>query len=288
MIEMKGVKKSFNGNPVLRDITLTVNDGESVVLIGRSGSGKSVALRNILGLIAPDEGTVIIDGIVVNEAVQHDLYKLRRNIGMLFQNAALWDSMSVYDNIALALREHKLLATESEIRDRIEECLELVGLEGTGLKMPSELSGGMRKRVGLARAIATKPKYMLYDEPTTGLDPIMSRNIDRLIKRTNEELNVTSLTITHDMVTALYIADRIVMLHRGEIVFSDTSEMVDKLTRIETLGELKELIAPEAPEMVTQDDLDHYAVVRQLVTGDPDGPIQPKHRDHYTKGLKHQ
>ncbi|HEB83943.1 MAG TPA: ABC transporter ATP-binding protein [Bacteroidetes bacterium] len=259
MIEMTHVAKSFAGHPVLRDVSLTVAEGESVVLIGRSGSGKSVMLRHILGLIQPDSGRVVVDGVPVSERDEREIYGVRRKIGMLFQNAALWDSMSVYDNIALALRHHKML-DEEEISERVESCLSSVGLGGIGDKMPSELSGGMRKRVGLARAIATRPTYMLYDEPTTGLDPIMSAIINELIIRLNEELKVTSLTITHDMRSAMEIADRILMLHRGTIIFDGTPE---------------QLAASDDP------------VVRQFYTGSSEGPIHPIHTDHYTRTLRH-
>lgn len=259
MIELIGISKSFSGRPVLRNVNLKVEDGESVVIIGRSGSGKSVTLRHILGLLEPDSGRVIVDGKDVNEMSKSELFELRRGMGMLFQNSALWDSMNVEDNIALALRHHKMMP-ETEIKERVSECLSMVGLDEIGLKYPAELSGGMRKRVGLARAIATQPKYMLYDEPTTGLDPIMAAIIDRLISDLNHQMHTTSVTITHDMNSAFQIADRIVMLHRGEFIFSGT------------------------PREVQDTDM---PVVRQLVHGEAEGPICPIHTDHYEKTLAH-
>ncbi|MFH0882404.1 MAG: ATP-binding cassette domain-containing protein, partial [bacterium] len=228
MIRLEHVAKSFNGNPVLRDVTFDINDGESVVLIGRSGQGKSVALRNILGLIKPDRGKVWVDGEDVTQMSPEELREMRKKVGMLFQNAALWDSMNVFDNIALALRHHTNM-TENEIEDVVYSSLMQVGLhdpersgqsaEDVARKMPSDLSGGMRKRVGLARALATHPGYMLYDEPTTGLDPIMAGIIDNLIRELNTLNKTTSLTITHDMRSAFTIADRVVVLHHGEIIF---------------------------------------------------------------------
>lgn len=262
MISMRGVAKSFRGMPVLRNVTFDVNEGESVVLLGRSGSGKSVTLRNILGIIKPDQGKVIVDNQNVSELELDELYPLRRKIGMLFQNAALWDSMNVYENVALALQHHAVVPRR-EIPDRVKECLTLVGLgeDSIAKRMPSELSGGMKKRVGLARAIAVFPKYMLYDEPTTGLDPIMASIIDKLIRELNTSLKVTSLTITHDMNSAFTIADRIVMLHRGEIIFSGSVD-----------------------EVKNSDD----PVVHQFIHGDPDGPIKPIYTDHYEKRQAHQ
>jgi len=273
MIRMEHVRKSFSGNPVLRDVSLEVHDGESVVLIGRSGSGKSVTLRNILGLIQPDEGQVWVDDNEVTAMSPAEIMPLRKTIGMLFQNAALWDSMNVFDNVALALRHHKMM-TEPEIVNRVYECLELVGLgeKSVAKRAPSDLSGGMRKRVGLARAIAVQPKYMLYDEPTTGLDPIMAGIIDTLIRDLNTRLHTTSLTITHDMNSAFTIADRIIMLHRGKIIYSGDVEDT-KVLKDTPIGELKS---------------EEEMVVHQLLNGDAEGLIKPGPTDHYEKAHAHQ
>lgn len=281
MIELIHVKKSFSGNPVLRDVTFTVNDGESVVLIGRSGQGKSVTLRNILGLIQPDSGEVLLDGESVTKMSESRLREMRKKVGMLFQNAALWDSMNVYENIALALRHHTS-KSEQEIAKIVHESLDAVGLhdpsrqgqsaEEISQRMPSDLSGGMRKRVGLARALATKPRYMLYDEPTTGLDPIMSGIIDQLIHDLNVEFNTTSLTITHDMRSAFTIADRILALHRGEIIFDETKEKTEAF-----LARGRECCKTE-----------HESVVYQLIKGESEGLVKPALADHYEKTQAHQ
>lgn len=281
MIRLEHVAKSFGGNPVLRDVTFDINDGESVVLIGRSGQGKSVTLRNILGLIQPDKGKVWVDEEDVTEMTPEELREMRKKVGMLFQNAALWDSMSVFENIALALRHHTNM-TEKTIEGIVYESLKQVGLhdpdrkgqsaEDVAKRMPSDLSGGMRKRVGLARAIATRPKYMLYDEPTTGLDPIMSGIIDNLIRELNEANNTTSLTITHDMRSAFTIADRIVVLHRGEIIFDAPKKVA------QTLKDMNRADVETEKEQV----------VHQLLNGDHEGLVHPAIRDHYEKAHVHQ
>lgn len=281
MIELKHVKKSFGGNPVLRDVTFNVNDSESVVLIGRSGQGKSVTLRNILGLIQPDSGEVFLDGDNVTRMNDSQLREMRKKVGMLFQNAALWDSMNVYENIALALRHHTS-KSESEIQQIVYESLDAVGLHDASRKgqsaeeiskrMPSDLSGGMRKRVGLARALATKPRYMLYDEPTTGLDPIMSGIIDELIRDVNAEFKTTSLTITHDMRSAFTIAHRIVVLHRGEIIFDRTKEETEAF-----LARGRDCCSNE-----------QESVVYQLIKGESEGLVKPALADHYEKTQAHQ
>ncbi len=220
MIEIKNIKKSFDENSVLKGINLTIEDGESHVIVGKSGCGKSVLLKLIIALIKPDAGSVIIEGENVFEVAEKRLYEIRRKFGFLFQNAALFDSMTVVENVKLPLVENEFNLSEKEIGKRVSEILELVGLPGTENLKPSELSGGMQKRVGLARALITEPKYILYDEPTTGLDPVMSDSIDGLIKNLNDKLNVTSIVVTHDMFSVKNVANRISMIHEGEIYFT--------------------------------------------------------------------
>jgi len=215
VIEFRGLSKAFGGKPVLAGLSLEVQDGETMVIIGYSGTGKSVALKHIVGLLEPDEGDVAVDGRVVSSLERAALNELRRDIGYVFQFAALFDSMTVADNVALGLRQRRL--TDEEIDERVEEALAVVDLTGAGGQYPAELSGGMRKRVGIARAIALRPRYILYDEPTTGLDPVTSAVIDRLIVRTRERLGVTGVVVTHDMRSAYTVGDRIAMLYEGRI-----------------------------------------------------------------------
>jgi phospholipid/cholesterol/gamma-HCH transport system ATP-binding protein len=191
--------------------------------MGQSGSGKSVALKLIVGLLVPDEGVVRVDEQVVSELPTEELFALRRNVGFVFQFAALFDSMSIGENVGLGLRRIGEMSV-SEIQDRVAECLGLVGLEGVAEKFPSELSGGQKKRAGIARAIAARPKYILYDEPTTGLDPITKTVIDRLILRTKEELGATGVVVTHDLESAYRVGDRIAMLYEGQCRFLGTPE----------------------------------------------------------------
>jgi phospholipid/cholesterol/gamma-HCH transport system ATP-binding protein len=216
MIEFQELHKAFGPKRVLAGFSLTVNDGETMVIIGYSGTGKSVAIKHVVGLLEPDAGQVAVDGEVVSALGRDALMALRSRIGFVFQFAALFDSMTIFDNVAFGLRRHRTLS-EPEIRDRVAHALGLVDLTGTEERMPAELSGGMRKRVGLARAIAIQPKYMLYDEPTTGLDPVTSAVIDRLMVKTREALGVTSIVITHDMRSAYTVGDRIAMLYQGRI-----------------------------------------------------------------------
>jgi phospholipid/cholesterol/gamma-HCH transport system ATP-binding protein len=215
-IELRDVSKAFGPKKILDGLTLDVLDGETLVVIGASGSGKSVMLKTIVGLLHADAGTVTVDGKAVAELGREELYALRRRVGYVFQFAALFDSMTVADNVAMGLRRAPELAP-ADIGDRVADALRLVELEGFQERMPAELSGGQRKRVGLARAIATRPKYILYDEPTTGLDPVTTAVIDRLIQKMDQELGVTSVVITHDIGSAYRIADRIAMLYRGRI-----------------------------------------------------------------------
>jgi phospholipid/cholesterol/gamma-HCH transport system ATP-binding protein len=215
MILFEGVSKSFGSNRVLNGFSLEIPNGQTTVILGYSGSGKSVALKHIVGLLKPDEGRVVVDGSVVHELARDDLAELRRSIGYVFQFAALFDSMTVEENIRLGLARRDL--SPADIEERTTESLRLVELEDAGQLMPAELSGGMRKRVGIARAIALRPRYILYDEPTTGLDPVTAALIDRLMIRVRQESGATGLVVTHDMRSAFTVADRIAMLYDGAI-----------------------------------------------------------------------
>ncbi|MBI4842820.1 MAG: ABC transporter ATP-binding protein [Nitrospirae bacterium] len=245
MIELAGIHKSFGSNHVLRGVDLKVKKGESVVVIGGSGSGKSVILKHIIGLLKPDSGKVFIDSTDLSGLDEDGLSNIRKKFGMLFQSAALFDSMRVWENVGFGLLRHSEMSND-EVREAASQKLRLVGLAGVEDLMPSELSGGMRKRVGLARAIAMEPEILLYDEPTTGLDPIMADVIDVLIVEMRERLNVTSIAITHDMKSAYKIADRIAMLYNGVIISEGTPD------------EIKNTADP---------------VVRQFIEGNAEGPI---------------
>ncbi|MBU1912503.1 MAG: ABC transporter ATP-binding protein [Candidatus Omnitrophica bacterium] len=245
MIEIINLSKSFTRLKVLDDLNLIINSGEVIVVIGRSGCGKSVLLKHIIGLIRPDIGQVIIDGNDMTRLEEHEIDKIRLSFGMLFQGAALFDSMTVGENVGFTLREHTN-TSEEDIRKKVAGSLELVGLKGIEKLMPAELSGGMKKRVGLARAICNNPKIILYDEPTTGLDPIMADAINDLIIDLNNKLNVTSIVVTHDMVSAFKIADRIAMLYKGKII---------------TIGTPDEIKNTKDP------------IVKQFITGAAKGPI---------------
>jgi phospholipid/cholesterol/gamma-HCH transport system ATP-binding protein len=240
VIRFEDVYKAFDGKPVLAGFTLEVPDGETVVIIGYSGTGKSVALKHVVGLLQPDAGDVNVDGRAVSTLDRGALTVLRREIGFVFQFAALFDSMSVFENVALGLRRRGL--GDGEIAERVREALALVDLTGSDETLPAELSGGMRKRVGIARAIALRPRYMLYDEPTTGLDPVTAAVIDQLMVRTREHLGVTGLVVTHDMRSAYTVGDRIAMLYEG---------------RIRQVGAVAEIQKTEDP------------VVRQFIEGRP-------------------
>src|SRR5271170_1582865 len=223
MIEVRALKKSFGPQPVLDDVSFQIEHGESVVIIGRSGGGKSVLLKHIVGLLQPDSGEVLIDGENIELMNERQLLRVRRQFGMVFQGAALFDSMTVAENVAFGLRRHELL-TEAEIARRVAKTLEIVDLPGTENKNPAELSGGMRKRVGLARAIIYEPQIVLYDEPTTGLDPIVSDSIDKLMIRVHGHLKVTTVVVTHDMRTARQVGQRVMMLHDKKIYASGAPE----------------------------------------------------------------
>ncbi|WP_347275234.1 ABC transporter ATP-binding protein [Candidatus Kuenenia sp.] len=221
IIEIKNLYKSFNSHPVLNDINLSVQEGEIISLLGASGTGKSVLLKELIGLIKPDKGDIFVMGKNVAQMNEDALIKLRVHVGMLFQGAALFDSLTVFENIAYPLREH-LHLSEAEIRSRVSEKLQLVGLKGIESKMPEELSGGMKKRVGLARAIATDPEIILYDEPTTGLDPITAQRINVLIMELQKKLGITTIVVTHDLHCVKTVSDRIAMLHEGKIIVVGT------------------------------------------------------------------
>ncbi len=216
MIEFRNVHKAFGPKQVLRGFSLRVNEGETTVIIGYSGTGKSVAIKHIVGLLEPDAGEVWVDGLRVDQLSRKDLYALRGRIGYVFQFAALFDSMTIGENVAMGLRKQGELS-EQAIVARVDEALRLVDLPDVQHRMPAELSGGMRKRVGIARAIALRPKYILYDEPTTGLDPVTSATIDQLMVRMREQLGVTGIVITHDMRSAYTVGTRIAMLYEGQV-----------------------------------------------------------------------
>ena len=216
MISLRNVHKAFGEKKVLQGFSLEVEEGETMVIIGYSGSGKSVAIKHIVGLLEPDQGTVFVDGLEVPNLSRRELYELRSRIGYVFQFAALFDSLSIGENVAMGLRKQGLLDTPG-IHARVAEALDLVDLPNVEERFPAELSGGMRKRVGLARAIALRPKYLLYDEPTTGLDPVTSAVIDELMIRMRDKLGVTSIVITHDMRSAYRVGTKIAMLYQGKV-----------------------------------------------------------------------
>lgn len=245
MIEFRNLHKAFGTKRVLEGLSLTVPDGHTTALLGFSGTGKSVALKHVVGLLEPDQGEVLVDGAAVAELEPEALAELRGRIGYVFQFAALFDSLSVGDNLRLALRRRRL--DPDEIERRVSESLRVVDLPGADERFPAELSGGMRKRVGIARAVALRPRYILYDEPTTGLDPVTSAVIDRLMVRTREEFGVTAVMVTHDLRSAYTVADRIALLYQGQI-------------RQE--GTVDEIRATTDP------------VVRQFIEGRPDGVDQ--------------
>lgn len=216
MIKIRGVHKSFDGNHVLRGVDLDVEKGETMVVIGRSGCGKSVLLKHIIGLLKPDRGSVLVAGKDVARMGRAELNELRKIFGMLFQSAALFDSLTVGENVGFGLRRFTSLS-DTEIARKVAEKLELVGLSGVEPLRPAQLSGGMKKRAGLARALAMDPQIVLYDEPTTGIDPILAASINEMVRDLNDRLGVTSVVVTHDMASANIVGDRIAMLHEGVI-----------------------------------------------------------------------
>ena len=246
MIDIINLHKSFNNKHVLRGVNLHIDRGETMVVIGGSGSGKSVLIKHVIGLLTPDEGKVIVEGVDIFQLREKELNQFRKKYGMLFQGAALFDSLTVGENVGFGLMQHFALSDE-EIIEIVKRKLEMVGLKGIEDLMPSELSGGMRKRVGLARAIAMEPEIILYDEPTTGLDPIMADAINDLIIEMKKRINVTAIAITHDMVSAYKIADKIAMLYEGKI---------------------QEVATPDA--IKNSED----PIVQQFITGSSVGPIK--------------
>ena len=225
MIELRNVHKRFGKQVVLDGVDFSVREGETMALLGPSGTGKSVLLKHIIGLIHPDQGTIVVDDLEVGKLRRKELAHLRSQIGYVFQNGALFDSMDVFENVRLGITDEDKFRDEAYCRNRVLECLKLVNLAPeTMTKFPAELSGGMRKRVGIARAIAGQPKYLLYDEPTSGLDPVNADVIDSLVKRLDNELGVTSVMVTHDVRGAFRVADRLALLTAGKIVQQGTQE----------------------------------------------------------------
>ena len=247
MIKIRDLKIRLGKKQVLNGVDLDIPTGKTVVVMGRSGTGKSVLFKNIIGLMHPDSGSIEVDGQEVVGLREKELNEVRKRFGVLFQSGALFDSMTVGENVGLPLREHTKLP-DAEIRKRVADRLEWVGLKGVEAMKPASLSGGMRKRVGLARAIAMDPAYILYDEPTTGLDPIMSDVINRLIRSLQQRIGVTSIVVTHDMNSAYHVADEMALLNEGRVVFTGTPD--------------------EARD--TSDPM-----VRQFIEGSSEGPIKP-------------
>jgi phospholipid/cholesterol/gamma-HCH transport system ATP-binding protein len=282
-IQLTGIHKGFGPKQILRGLDLQVEEGETVSLVGFSGAGKSVTLKHIAGLLMPDRGTVVVDGKEVPKLSRKELYQMRLDMGYVFQFAALFDSMTIGDNVAMGLRQ-KGGMSEKEIRDRIGESLDRVGLNGFEKRLPAELSGGQRKRAGLARAIAYRPKYLLYDEPTSGLDPVTTEVIDRLIIRMKEDLGVTSLVITHDMKSAYAISDRIAMLFEGRVVEVGTPDEIkrteNRIVRgfVEGRPEMIEEAEADAARRAAEDAPRPPAPGRTHTDGDGHHAGQPPHR----------
>ena len=246
MIEIINLEKSFDGLKVLQGVNVTISEGEVMAIIGKSGCGKSVLLKHVIGLIKPDKGNILINGTDMTQLAGKDLDTVRGKLGMLFQSGALFDSLTVYGNVAFPLKE-KTKLSKKEIRDKVLQALDDVGLRGMGNKYPAEISGGMKKRVGLARALITEPSIVLFDEPSTGLDPIILNSIHRLIMKTHKKYGFTGLIISHEIPEIFEVADKVAMLHNGIIVESGTSE------------EIKNSSNP---------------MVKQFITGSLDGPIE--------------
>ena len=245
-IECRELHKAFGGRPVLRGVSLDIREGETYTILGGSGSGKSVCLKHMIGLLRPDAGQVFVFGSEVSRLSERELVAVRKNIGMVFQGAALFDSLSVFENVAYPLREH-WDADEEQIRERVRSCLASVGMPGIEELVPSELSGGMRKRIGVARAIALQPRIILYDEPTTGLDPANSRRIGHLIKDLQQRLEVTSVVVTHDMPLCHEISDRVALLRGGRFVLEVGGDELADLDHPELREFLEGSGDPSAP-----------------------------------------
>lgn len=246
MIELVNVTKKFDGNTVLDDVSINIEKGETFVIIGRSGTGKTVTLKHISGLLEPDKGDILIEGERINGVSNKVKDRIRNRMGMVFQSGALINWMNIWDNVALPLVEHRLYQPE-KIEEIVRERLQLLQIEDAAGKMPSDISGGMKKRAGLARVLVRNPEIILYDEPTSGLDPVMSSLINSLIRRMQREFNVTSVVVTHDMNSAYDIADRIAMLYDGRVIQCDV------------------------PERIRNTDNE---IVRQFISGSLEGPIQ--------------
>lgn len=257
MIEIINLCKSFGNRVILDNLNLVVDTGQTTVVIGRSGCGKSVLLKHIVGLIKPDSGQVLVDGQDITKLNGKELRITRVKFGVLFQSAALFDSMTIGENVGFPLQEHTNFA-DSEIASRVKECLEMVGLRGVEEMYPSELSGGMKKRVGLARAICMRPQIVLYDEPTTGVDPIMGDAVNDLIVKLHDQLRITSIAVTHDMVSAYKIADKIGMLYQGKIIEAGTPKEIQNTAN---------------------------PIVRQFITGASKGPLTQAEEKSYYNGF---
>lgn len=246
MIEMVDLHKAFNNQKVLNGVNLRIEDGKVITVMGKSGCGKSVLIKHIIGLLQPDSGKILIDGVDITTLDRKDLDRIREKLGVLFQGGALFDSMSVFENVAFPLRE-KTKVPNTEIQERVERALEDVGLRGMGSKLPAELSGGMKKRAALARALITEPEIVIFDEPTTGLDPIISRSMHRLIETTHSKYHFTAVIISHEVPGIFEVSDMVAMLHNGVI---------------EQYGTPEEITNSENP------------AVRQFITGSLEGPIE--------------
>ena len=242
MIKVREINKAFSNKNILNNISFDISNGDSIAIIGQSGTGKSVLLKHLNGLLTPDSGHVSVDNVLINNVSYNELQTIRKKMAMVFQFGALFDSMNVGDNIALAIQSSTNLSNK-KIPNRINKSLDLVELSDIKHLMPSEISGGMKKRVGIARAIAINPEYILYDEPTTGLDPITTDKINQLIKKISEKKKVTSVIVTHDMKTLRFTSNKVIMLHEGNIIFNDKTDMLfksdDKFIQYFVTGENK-------------------------------------------------